>query len=113
VIPYDSSNPATLIAAMNQALRLHAVATALTGLPQALWQKDIPLYKAAHAVIIPVTAGPMKLSPTVPVNVGSGLPALYGKMVAEQLAQSSHGKGTALIVDVPDFSILAQFASSI
>jgi ribose transport system substrate-binding protein len=110
-IPFDSTNASTLISGMQTALRYHPVAVSLSGIPQALWQSEIPAYQAAGVPIIPQQVGPVTLSAAVPVNVGDDS-SVVGKVVGNWFVSNSGGKGKALIVDVPDFAYLKEITTT-
>jgi ribose transport system substrate-binding protein len=110
-IPYDATNAATLTSGMQTALRYHPVAVSLSGIPEALWQSEIPAYQAAGVPIIPQQVGPVTISATVPVNVGDDS-SVVGKVVGNWFISSSGGKGRALVVDVPDFGYLKEITTT-
>jgi ribose transport system substrate-binding protein len=110
-IPFDSTNVATLISGMKTALRYHPVAVSLSGIPQALWQSEIPAYQAAGVPIIPQQTGPVSTSATVPVNEGDDS-SVVGKIVGNWFIANSDGKGKALVVDIPDFGYLKEITTS-
>jgi ribose transport system substrate-binding protein len=111
-IPFDSTNVATLISGMKTALRYHPVAVSLSGIPQSLWQSEIPAYEAAGVPILPQQTGPVTTSKTVPVNIGDDS-TVVGKIVGNWFISDSSGKGKALIVDVPDFGYLKEITTSL
>jgi ribose transport system substrate-binding protein len=110
-IPYDATNVATLISGMKTALRYHPVAVSLSGIPQALWQSEVPAYQAAGVPIIPQQTGPVTTSTTVPVNIGDDS-SVVGKIVGNWFIANSGGKGKALVVDIPDFGYLKEITTS-
>ena len=110
VIPFDSANPASLIAAMNQALLYKPVATAIGGLPETLWSGEVPAYKKAGAIIVPIDIGSAPTSPTVPMDVAGGVAALSGKLAGDEFLKAGGTK--AVLVNVPSFPILSQIGTA-
>jgi ribose transport system substrate-binding protein len=110
-IPFDSTNVATLISGLKTALRYHPVAVSLSGIPQVLWQSEVPAYQAAGVPIIPQQTGPVTTSATVPVNEGDDS-TIVGKIVGNWFIANSDGKGKALVVDIPDFGYLKEITTS-
>jgi len=112
IINFDSSNTATLISGLKQALRYHPVAVGISGIPQPLWKSEESAYAAAGVAIIPQQTGPITVSKTVPVQVGDDGPAA-GKIVGNWFVADSNGQGKGLLVSVPTFAILTEVAKSI
>lgn len=110
-VPFQSDNPATLVSGLKQALQYHPTAVSLSGTPESLWQSVLPLYRKAHAIIIPQTAGPSALSDVVPANLGSD-GAVEGKILANWVTADSGGRGKVLLADLPDFGLLKADADS-
>jgi ribose transport system substrate-binding protein len=112
-ISYQNSNPASLVAAMQQALQYHAVGVSFVALPQAVWSSEIPKFTAAGAVIIPYAVGPSQVTDTVPAFIG-GYPDYehYASLMASWFIADSNGAGHALLVNVPAETTLNQFATS-
>ena len=104
---YQNANPTTLVTAMQQALAYHPTAVSFSGQPQSLWASEIPAYQKAHAIIIPVVIGPNGTSKTVPVNIGDFTAG--GNSLGNWFISNSHGKGHALIVDIPAFPVLTEY----
>ena len=87
------------------------MAVSYSGIPESLWSSIIPLYQKAGVIIIPQTAGPVPISPTVPANLGSdGI--VEGKILANWVTADSGGQGNALLANVPAFGLLASDAAS-
>jgi ribose transport system substrate-binding protein len=112
IINFDSSNTATLISGLKQALRYHPVAVGISGIPQALWQSVEPEYQKAGVAMIPQQTGPVNFSSTVPVQVGDDAP-IAGKIVGSWFVTASQGSGKALLVNVPAFPVLTEIGSAI
>jgi ribose transport system substrate-binding protein len=112
-IPYENSNPATLVSAMQQALQYHPVGVSFVSLPEAVWSSEIPVSKAANAVIIPYAVGPSDVNSTVPAFIGGDTDYKhYADMMANWFIASSNGTGHALVVDVPEDTTLKTFADA-
>lgn len=109
-IPFNTANPATLIAGMNQALQYKPVAVAFTGVPYALWASEVPIFKKAGVILIPAELGPITISPTVPAEVG-GPKDIYatGVVIGNWFIADSKGTGKALLFNVPQAAILNSF----
>jgi ribose transport system substrate-binding protein len=110
-IPFNTANPATLTAGLNQALQYKPTAVAFTGVPYALWAAEVPVFKKAGVILIPAELGPVPLSPTVPAEVG-GPKDIYstGVVIGNWFIADSKGKGKALLFNVPQAAILNSFA---
>jgi ribose transport system substrate-binding protein len=112
VLNYSSANPASLVAAMKEALQYHPVAVGFSGLGENLWASEVPAYQAAGVAIIPFAAAPVTIDNTVIASLGGTTDNThYGKMVASWFIATSDGKGHALLVNVPGFQILQSFVS--
>lgn len=105
-IPYDETNPATLITALNRALAMKPVAvTGVGAVPQQIWASEIPAFTKAHIALIPAFIGPAKLSSTVPVNlVGPANDALTARGISQWLIADSNGKANVLIQSISAFA---------
>jgi ribose transport system substrate-binding protein len=111
-IDFDVSNPATLIAGLTQALQLHPAAVTFTGLPYAVWQSVVPAYAKAGVPLVPSFVGPVPDTPGVIANVGSPVDmALSAKLTSDWFIADSGGRGKALLMSVPDFPLLASYAT--
>lgn len=113
-IGFNLANPATLTSALKTALQYHPAAVEFQGAAYQTWASEIPAYKAAHVALVPITAGVVPTSKTVPIEIGS--PAefrLYGKLVADWFIADSHGKGKAVFANVPEFPTFAIMAKAL
>jgi ribose transport system substrate-binding protein len=107
-IPYQSTNPSTLIRAMDQALQYHPAAVAFTSPPYALWSQEVAKYKAAGVPLIPSFTGDVPLDDTIIANPASTEYAkLNGKILANWFIADSGATGNVLSVSVNDFPYLA------
>jgi ribose transport system substrate-binding protein len=107
VIPYQSTNPSTLNKALDDALRYHPVATALTSPPFALWQQKVAEYKKAGVALIPSFVGPATIDSTVVANPADpDYSALNGRILADWFIADSQAKGKVLSVNTSDFPYL-------
>jgi ribose transport system substrate-binding protein len=112
IINFDSSNTATLISGLKQALRYKPVAVGISGIPQVLWKTEQAEYQKAGVAIIPQQTGPVQLSDTVPVQVGDDGP-VAGKIVGSWFVADSNASGKGLLVSVPAFPVLTEIGDSI
>lgn len=113
VISYDSSNPATLVSGMQQALQFKPDVVVNSGLPVALWQTVLPAYAKAGVPIVTMDAGPQDLPEPIIANLyGDQDVTDQGDMVANYFIADSGAKGKALLVDVPSFPVLAAFGQA-
>lgn len=111
VIPFDATNPATLVAAMQEALHDNPVAVSFSGLPEVTWQSEIPAYQQAGVVLIPQYIGPATTSATVPVNIGGPVDIdRDATILANWVTADSGGQAKTLVSFSPEFAILASFA---
>jgi ribose transport system substrate-binding protein len=112
VLSFQNANPATLTSAMNQALQYHPVGVAFTGLPQAVWQSEVAVYKNAGVPLIPAYSGPVKRDSTVIADIGAASEPDYGRILANWFIVDSKGVGRALSFRADDFAPLKQFSDS-
>jgi ribose transport system substrate-binding protein len=106
-VPFQLANPASLVAAMKTALQYHPIAVTFTGLPEAVWQSEVPAYAAAHVAIIPSSVGPTQPSPAIPGAIGTSTDGqLQGRILAAWFISSSNGHGHALLANVPGIGLL-------
>src|SRR5699024_8721743 len=68
-LTFKLADPASLVAALDQALDLGPTAVGFTALPEAVWATAVPAYQEARVQIIPAVVGPVELSETVPANI--------------------------------------------
>jgi ribose transport system substrate-binding protein len=107
-IPYQSTNPSTLIRAMDQALQYHPAAVAVTSPPYALWSQEVAKYKKAGVPLIPSFTGDVPIGDTIIANPASSAYAeLNGEILANWFIADSGAKGDVLSVSVNDFPYLA------
>jgi ABC-type sugar transport system substrate-binding protein len=110
VIDFNAANPATLVAAMKQALAYHPVAVAFNGTPYATWSSVVPAYEKAHVAIIPAYVGPQPLNGAVVANLGNPADlAGQAKSLAAWMATDSGGTGKALVVGFPSLPAIGAF----
>jgi ribose transport system substrate-binding protein len=106
-VPYQLASPASLVAAMNTALQYHPVAVSFAGLPEAVWQSEVPVYAAAHVALIPSSVGPTQPSPVIAGSIGTSADGqLQGRILAAWFITSSGGHGHALLANVPGVAVL-------
>jgi ribose transport system substrate-binding protein len=111
-IPYQSTNPSTLAAALDQALSYKPVAVAFTSPPYAIWSQKVDAYRAAGVPLIPSFTGDVPIDDTIIANPASTEYAgLNGEIVANWFIADSGAKGHALSVSVNDFPYLAGTSS--
>ena len=112
-IPFQSSNPATLVSAMQQALQYNPVAVAFSGLPEVTWQSEIPAYQKAGVILIPAFMGPLTTpSSVLPYDIGAyNGTATSAKQIAAWITEKSNGTGKVLLVGVPSFPLLAVYGT--
>jgi ribose transport system substrate-binding protein len=113
-IPFQLANPATLIAAMQQALQVpNVVGVVFFGLPEAVWASEVPAYQNANVALIPGSAGPLTPSPVVPAGMeGPGDTTAHGVDIGNYFIADSGGTGTVLDVNVPAIPSTASMSSS-
>jgi ribose transport system substrate-binding protein len=109
---YKSADPATLVTAMKQALTFKPVAVGLSGLPRAVWESEVPEYKAAGVKIVTGYLGPTQYDDTVIGQVGGSKDVQqYGQMIGNWVVADSDGKANILLEEVNDFPILKDFVT--
>jgi ribose transport system substrate-binding protein len=110
---YQSADPASLVAAMKQALQDKPAAVGLSGLPPAVWQNVIPDYKAAGIPIVTGYIGTIPYDDTIIGQVGSSPDVeKNGQMIGNWVVADSDGKANVLLQSVNDFPILKVFSDS-
>jgi ribose transport system substrate-binding protein len=110
---YQSADPASLVAAMKQALQDKPTAVGLSGLPPAVWQTVLPDYKSAGIPIVTGYIGTMPYDDTIIGQVGSSPDVTTnGEMIANWVVADSDGKANVLLQSVNDFPILKVFSDS-
>lgn len=111
VVDYQSANPATLIAGLQQALQYKPAAVIVTGIPSAAWSGELAAYQQAG---VPIIEGYTtdKVSGDIVANIG-GYPNSYlnGQIIANWVIADSGGRANIVSYQVPDFPILAAFDS--
>lgn len=115
VLPWKTSDPATLVSAMKQALDYKPVAVTPTGFPQAVWGSPAieAMYKKAGALIVPAAVGSLTTSATVPggASTGSDYKA-SGVVLGNWFIADSKAMGHALLMDVPAYEVLKDLGDS-
>lgn len=112
VIPYDQTDPSTLINAFKEALQYHPVAVTLTGIDEKVWKSILPIYRKAGVPII-TGCDPTPIDDVVIANVcGADDFKAMGKLMAQWFIADSNGKGDALVDSTPDFPILEALSDS-
>jgi ribose transport system substrate-binding protein len=112
-IPFESTNPATLASAFQQALQLKPFAVVIAGVPEVLWKNQEAAYKAAGIPIIPFFVGPIDLSSTVIANIGNlNDNGYFGKVLADWFIVDSKGAGHALVANVPAYQVLTSVSDA-
>jgi ribose transport system substrate-binding protein len=107
-ITYQSTDPSTLAAALDQALAIKPDAVAFTSPPYALWSQKVAEYKAAGIPLIPSFTGEVPIDDTIIANPASKEYAeLNGKILGNWFIADSGAKGHVLSVSVNDFPYLA------
>ena len=110
---YQSADPATLIAAMRQALNDKPTAVGVTGLPPAVWQPVLAEYKAAGIPIVLGHIGTVPYDDTIIGQTNSSPDvAEVGKILANWVVADSEGKANVLLQSVNDFPILKVMSDS-
>ena len=104
-IRWQSTQPATLVAGLQQALQVtpKPAAVVVTGLAPAVWDSVVPAYQKAGIPLIPAFVGPSTINSTLIANIfGPNDIALVGKILADWFIADSNGKGKVLLQDFPD-----------
>jgi ribose transport system substrate-binding protein len=112
-IPFQSTDPATLASAFQQALQQKPLAVVIAGVPEVLWKNQEAAYQKAGIPIIPFFVGPIDLSSTVIANIGNlNDNAYFGKVLADWFVVDSHGTGHALVANVPAYQVLTSVSDA-
>lgn len=113
-INFKLAEPATLIAAMQEALGYKPTAVVVASTPIQVWQSQIPAYQQAGVKIVPIFMGQVDQSDTVLGNlVGPADVAAASKVVADYMISESKGEGKGLVVYAPDVPAEAAFADTV
>lgn len=116
ILTWKSSDPATLVAAMQQALELKPAPAyvVFSGLPPVVWSSKVPAFKAAGIKLIAASLGPATLGDTLIANLLDDADAkLQGKILADWVIADSGGKAKVLQQDFPDFPTIAGVGTGI
>jgi ABC-type sugar transport system substrate-binding protein len=111
ILTFDSSNPASLINVMNQALQYNPIAVAVPGLPEQAWNSEVPKYRAAGVPIIPVQIGSALTNDTIKQQVGAD-GTITGKVLANWFIADSNGHGNAVFINIPGFPTTIELLQS-
>jgi ribose transport system substrate-binding protein len=113
-LAWKSTDPATLVSALQQALTLSPkpYAVSLSGLPQAVWASEEAAYAKANVLMVPWSLGPVTTNKTVIANILAPQDSeLQGKLLADWFIADSQGKGKVLQQDVPQFPTIGEVGS--
>jgi ribose transport system substrate-binding protein len=113
-LAWVSTNPATLVAALQQALTLKPkpYAVVLSGLPQVIWATQEAAYAKAGVLMVPWSVGPVTTSSTVIANILAPQDSeLQGKLLADWFIADSKGQGQVLQQDVPQYPTIGEVGS--
>lgn len=111
---WKSTDPATLVAALQQALTLSPkpYAVSLSGLPEVVWAKEKTAYAKAGVLMVPWSLGPVTVDKTVIGNILAPEDSmLQGKLLADWFITDSQGKGKVLQQDIPQFPTIGEVGS--
>lgn len=111
-LSYLSSDPATLVNALKQALNYNPVAVSFSGLPRAVWESVVPLYRQKHVKIVTMYLGPTQYDDVVIGQVGGPKDVnQYGRMIGDWVISDSNGQANVLLQEVNDFPILKDYVT--
>lgn len=116
MIPYNTADPATLSAAMIQALDYKPAVVTPTGFPQAVWgtPEILAEYEKAGAIIVPVSVANLEISKTVPGGAATAIDyKLGGNIIGNWFIADSGAQGHALVVDVPVYEVMKAHGDSV
>ena len=105
-IPFKNGDPATLLSAMQDALRYKPVAVVLPGVDTTLWASEVPAYEQANIPLITttITGLPRMSSPLVGIET-EPYDAKQGQAVANWFIDNSKDKGKAPLLSIPAFPL--------
>lgn len=113
-LPWQTTDPSTLISALKQALQFNPVAVTPTGFPQAFWGTVVPDYEKAGVLIVPAAVGTVTPNKTVPAGASTNLAYnAAGTIMGNWLIADSKAAGHVLVMDVPDYEVLKSFGDSV
>lgn len=109
-LSYKSSDPATLVSALKQALDFKPTAVSFSGLPRAVWDSVVPAYRKAGVKIVTMYLGPTKYDDVVIGQVGGSKDVQgNGAIIANWVIADSKGKAHILLEEVNDFPVLKDY----
>lgn len=111
-IPFDNTDPATLLKGLNRALTMSPKPTGVTfsGVDRTQWEQIVPKFKAAGIRIVPTHIGDTELGDTVIASIARDDNVQNGKMLADWITADSNGKANVLVMNVPAFPVLKKFS---
>jgi len=113
-INWKLTDPATLVAAMQQALQLKPTAIVIPSTPQAVWQSEVKPYEAAGVKIIPIFgSSDLKDGGAVIGNLASDAPLLAAQSVSDYVIVKSAGSAKSLVVSSPDVPSETSFVDAL
>lgn len=100
---FQSSNPATFTAALDQALQYRPIAVAFVStLPYAVWSAEVPKYKAAGVALLPIGAVDATADSTIlRTAMGKAFEQTSAQILANWFIADSGGHGHALFWGLP------------
>jgi len=112
VVPYKAAQPATLLAAMTQALQYHPAAVGVASNPESEWASEIPAYKAAGVPIIALAVGSTtELNSTVIASInGPADSQMDADALGNWFIANSAAAGNAVLLNVPSIPSLNDFS---
>ncbi|WP_460606869.1 substrate-binding domain-containing protein [Jatrophihabitans fulvus] len=111
-LSFKSSDPATLVSAMKQALDFKPVAVSFSGLPRAVYQSVIPEYRKAGVKMVTMYEGPTTYDDVLIGQVGGQKDVQeYGRIIGNWVVADSNGKANILLQEVNDFPILKDYVT--
>ena len=110
LLPYKTTDGATLTSAMKDALTFKPFAVTPIGFAQAQWDALQPDYKAAGVIITSIAVG--DTVPSDGVTEGSASQLDYGRggeLMANWVTMDSEAKAQILVQDIPAFAVLKAY----
>jgi ribose transport system substrate-binding protein len=105
-IVWDTSNPASVVTGMQQALQFKPYAVLVEVAPYQAWSSVVPAYQAAGVKIVSIFGGPSPINKTIIADVGASTTDAATAM-GNYVVSKSKGAGNVLTLAIPAYATLA------
>lgn len=111
-IPYDNTDPATLLEGFDEVLEMDPAPIGVTfsGVDRSQWEQVIPKFEEAGIKMVPTHIGDTELGESVIASIARDDNTENGTMLADWAVMESNGEGNILVMNVPAFPVLKKFS---